>query len=153
MPPWKIAVMVVLFVIVDLVIIGAILHLAGATLRDLAKRHPRVEPLPGSVRKEFQSFRFNLVNLGGCVHVTVDERHMHLEPAWLVRVLMRMRPISIPWEAIRLEPESGRTRRFTRKYRSKYAAFKIGSVDAIGPAWALEVLRGSADAGPQSAAS
>jgi hypothetical protein len=134
---WQIAIMVAVFLAVDLVVIGAIMQIARTTLSDLTAKFPPVAPLPGAVRKEFQSFRFDLIGLGGCIHVTVDEKHLHLQPAWLPRVLMRMKPVSIPWSAITLMPETSQSRRFTWKHRARYVAFRVGAMQGVGPGWAL----------------
>jgi hypothetical protein len=65
-----------------------------------------------------------------------------MDPAWLGRVLMRMKGMSVPWEAIRLKEASPRRIRGQR-----LASFTIGSVDVVGPAWAVEIARAGSNEG------
>jgi hypothetical protein len=78
------------------------------------------------VRRDFQSYRFGIVNLGLSVHTTVDEAFLHLEPVRPLR-LLGIRPISVPWD--RVEPVRWRGRR--------HAEVRIGSQRVLGPRWAL----------------
>lgn len=125
----QIAALVVVFVAVDLFVIALVLRTLSPN--DLAAKHPPVAPAPGAVRRQFQSFSFGMLNLGGCIHVAVDEHHLHLDPAWFARVLVRMRPMSIPWDAIRLVKAAKGLRRSTH--------VRISSVDVRGPSWCLEM--------------
>lgn len=129
----QIAVMVAAFVIIDLFVIAVVLGAAGrsAGLAKLAAKYPPTEPAPGAVRKGLQSFSFGLINLGGCIHVAVDEHRLHLSPAWLARTLVRMRPMSIPWDAIKPSKYPGRSRR--------WATVAIDGVDVRGPRWCLDL--------------
>lgn len=127
------AVMVTAFVVIDLFVITVVLWgvAKSAGLGELAAKHPPVTPAPGAVRRRFQSFSFGMLNLGGCIHVTVDEHHLHLDPAWFARALARMRPMSIPWTAIRSPKPDGRSWRGMRA--------TIDGVDVRGPKWCLEM--------------
>jgi hypothetical protein len=97
----------------------------------LARDHPAVEASPDAVRREFQSFRLNMLNLGLSVHVTVDDAHLHLSPAAIIR-RVGAKPMSIPWEAIEVEGHG-----FTRSSMKA----KVGSVSLYGPAWCLSLGR------------
>lgn len=123
--------------VIDLIVISAVFSMAGATLRSLGSKFPGVEPMPGAIRKEFQSFRFDSVKLGQAVHVAVDEKHLHLLPAWFPRRIMRMPAMSIPWDAITLTEPSSRVHRMA--VRRGMAMAQIAGVTVIGPAWCLQL--------------
>lgn len=124
---WQIALLVGFILSIDLVILGAIFSACAGALRPLSEEFVPVEPAPDAVRKRFQSFGFNLVNLGGCVHVAVDERWLHLRPARVAR-WFGMRDMSIPWEAIELE-----------RVRGKSAVAQVRGTSVRGPAWCLSL--------------
>lgn len=123
--------LIAMFVITDLVVIGAVFHLAGQSWRELAKSFPAQPVEADGVRKNFQSFRLGMINLGMCVHVAVDGKHLHLFPALFMRLTMRAAPCSIPWNAIALEPRQKPTRRML--------AAKIGKQELLGPRWCMEL--------------
>lgn len=98
-------------------------------------RYPAVEPDPSAVRRRFQSFSVGLVNLGYCVHVAVDERNLHLTPVGVVRPF-GLRAVSIPWGEISVTG----TLPFGRRSAT------IGGVGVVGPAWCLDLARGTGPA-------
>jgi len=123
---------VVVFVVFDIALITLILRtMAGRTFGDLAEQYPPTEPEPNAVTKRFQSFRFGIINAGFCVHVSVDSSHLHLKPARFLR-WFGAKPMSVPWEAIDLGNRRG-----------PYRSAKIGSLNLIGPAWALDLAEPS----------
>ena len=128
-----ITLLVTIFVITDLVVIGAVFHLAGQSWRELSLPFPAQPVEPDGVRKNFQSFKLGMINLGMCVHVAVDARHLHLYPALFMRVTMRAAPCSIPWSAIALKPGQKPTRRML--------AAKVGKQELLGPRWCMELAR------------
>lgn len=130
---WQIALLVGVLVAVDLAVVGAVFSMCAAALRPLREAFPPVEPLPSAVHRRFQSFGFDLMNFGMCVHVAADERWLHLRPARIAR-WAGLRDMSIPWEAITLE-----------KVRGKSAVAKVRSTRVRGPAWCLS-LAGQAPA-------
>lgn len=138
MQGWTITVAVIGFVLLDMaVVFGLVLPaIVRASWGAIADRHPPMEPSPDAVGREFQSFKFGLLNLGWSVHVEVDDRHLHLRPALFAR-LMRCRAMSIPWEEIRLQ---GRARARMRRAM-------IGRTLVCGPAWCMD-LAGGGPAGP-----
>ena len=91
----------------------------------LVKRFGHTAPAPDAVRRNFQSYKVGLLNLGLMIHTAVDDQHLHLIPAALGR-WMRMRPVSIPWDDI--EP---------RKLGKRAATIKVAGETVHGPAWAL----------------
>lgn len=94
----------------------------------LERAFPAVEVLPGAVRRDFQSFSFGLNNLGYCVHVAADERHLHLMPARLLR-WVGCGPMSLPWEAIESVKAGG----------ERWRTVRVGKQEFRGPAWCLEL--------------
>jgi hypothetical protein len=127
MPGWKIALIVGIMICVDVVVVSLIMRMIAQSVGDLAKKFPPIEPAVGAISKRFQSFRFDMINMGGNMHASVDERALHLSPAWIARRI-GLRPMSIPWEAIAVT-KPGR--------RSTQA--RIGQVDLVGPTWCLEL--------------
>lgn len=92
---------------------------------------PAFVPQPhedGAVTRRYQSFNVGLLNLGHGVHVTVDSRFLHLRPSMFTSVF-GIRPVSIPWEAIRVDG--------TFPFKRRNAM--IAGVPLIGPAWCLEM--------------
>jgi hypothetical protein len=105
-----------------------------STWKRLAAAHPAVEPAPDAVRRRFQSFKMNLLNLGLSVHVAADERYLHLSPAAVIR-WAGARPMSIPWESIEVLGH-GITSRSVRT--------RIDGITVWGPAWCLRLAERSA---------
>jgi hypothetical protein len=95
----------------------------------LARAHPAVEPSADAVRREFQSFKMGMFNLGLSVHVEADDEHLHLSPAAFIR-WMGATPMSIPWEAIEVMGQ-GLIKSSTKA--------RIGSVTIYGPTWCLSL--------------
>ncbi|MEX2219344.1 MAG: hypothetical protein WD749_11385 [Phycisphaerales bacterium] len=111
----------------DFLIVWALVR-AGWSI--VAQRYTARPVEPGAVRRNFQSFSFGLFNFGLCIHVAADEHHLHLTPAAFIR-LFGPRPVSIPWDDIRLEPRQPR--------RKAWARARIGKAVVLGPRWALEL--------------
>lgn len=128
----SVALVVLLVVLVDVTVVPLIvMAVVNGTWSPLADRYP-AQPVPAdAIRRDFQSYKVGLMNLGMMVHTAVDEKHLHLLPARLGR-WMRMRPVSVPWEAV--EP--------VRLRGTKYAEVKIGKETVTGPAWALGLAFG-----------
>lgn len=129
MPPWVIAtILITLFVVIDTIVVWAILRSCGLMLRQLGEGHPAVEPEPGAVRKEFQSFKIGMMNMGYSIHVTVDASYLHLDPSLTAR-WVGMPRMSIPWSEVRL----------VRRGRYGGTQVKIGRQTVYGPRWCLEL--------------
>lgn len=113
---------IAMFVVVDLIVVRMVLRNGWGSLADRFQGRP---VRPEAVRREFQSFRFGMYKFGQSVHVAVDEEHLHLFPAAVLR-WAGARPASIPWERIVLEKEGGRR-----------CTVRIGDTVVQGPAWCL----------------
>jgi hypothetical protein len=124
-PPWVVLAIVAFAVVEPVVIIWGVVRVAWG---GFAGRFPQVEPEPDAVRKNFQSFRIGVMNLGYSVHVAVDAKCLHLTPARFLR-WFGARPASVPWEQI--EPSG--------KHRGRYMDVRIGAQRVTGPSWALEI--------------
>ncbi|MFN0134315.1 MAG: hypothetical protein ACKVW3_17515 [Phycisphaerales bacterium] len=121
------------FVLMDLIIASLVIRaVMNASVVPLARRFPPRPVLERHVRREFQSFKFGLMSLGGCLHVTADSQHLHLAPAWFAR-RFGMTPMSIPWDAIELR----RVRRSTATVRIN----AMPGLNVLGPRWCLEIAR------------
>ena len=67
---------IIIFIIFDTAIMAVVVvAVVRATFTPLHEQHPPREPRPDAVARNFQSFRFGLVSMGGVIHVSVDEEH------------------------------------------------------------------------------
>ncbi|MHC4102906.1 MAG: hypothetical protein ACYS15_01390 [Planctomycetota bacterium] len=122
---------IVLFVVLEpIVILWAIVHFAWAPIHE---KFPARAPEADAVRRGFQSFRVGIMNLGFSIHATVDEHHLHLEPAAYLR-WARARTVSIPWDAINIEK---------RSRSGRWITAKVDKWSLMGPAWCLELAESS----------
>ena len=125
-------VLVTVIVAVDLMVVVLLLRtLLRFTWNALAMAHPEVEPAPDAVRRNFQSFRVGALNLGGCVHVAVDDAYLHLRPAAILRRL-GARSISVPWDAVEALAEEGAARAVEIEDASRLPADLVEQVHAGG---------------------
>lgn len=115
------------FLFCESIIIVALIKWMASCLRDIPAKFPFKPPLPGAVRREFQSFHIDMFSVGWGYHVEVDEDHLHLFPARMERWL-GVTPASIPWSAITLVS--------TGRWRCKV---KFGTWTVTGPKWCLEL--------------
>lgn len=125
----QVALLVGVFLVSDVIVVGAIFHALSETMRETCGKYPAVEPMANAVRRRYQSFKFGMVSLGGCVHVAVDERYLHLTPARVARWL-GMRAMSVPWEAIEVKGRAG---------VGSSLRVKIGKEEVLGPEWCLSL--------------
>lgn len=128
MHPLAVVGIVAMFLAMDAIVVWAILRACGESLKQLARGHPPVEPEPGAVRKEFQSFKLGMLNLGYSIHVAVDASYLHLFPSLTARWI-GMPPMSIPWEEITLK----------RSSRIMGTHVVIGKQHLHGPNWCLSM--------------
>lgn len=138
MTPAQIAILVILCTLpLDFLILWAVARYATADFfNPLADRFPARDPAPGSIRKEFIGFRLHgFLNFGFCLHVDVDDRFLHLSPAWLPR-LAGARPSSVPRAEVQRGPGKGSDRLVNGT---------IGGISVSISAWVFE----KAATGPQ----
>ncbi|MFO0831082.1 MAG: hypothetical protein U0637_04465 [Phycisphaerales bacterium] len=134
MQGWQIALLVAGFFLMDFMVVGAIMHFAvQAVLEPLARDYPPLPAAPSAVRREFQSMERDRLNFGWCVHMTADECHLHIEPAWLLRACGG-KPCSVPWTAMEV------VKRGRWSCRVKVAG-KAGGEYRM-PAWVGELIEG-----------
>lgn len=126
-----IAIAVCIFLFFDFIVVTFIIRAFTAPLRELAKEFPAQEPTPEAVRRNFQSFSFGVVNAGWSIHVAVDERQLHLSPAWIMR-RFGVVPLSMPWNRVRLIKRGDRM----TKVRVEGNREKL---EVAGPTWCLEL--------------
>lgn len=125
MHPLGVVGIVAMFVVMDAIIVTAILRSCGQMLKQLGAGHPAVEPEADAVRKEFQSFKIGIMNLGYSIHVAVDASYLHLDPSLTARWIGMPR-MSIPWEAIEF-----------KKSVWGGSVVRIGKQTVTGPKWCL----------------
>ena len=118
-----------LFAVVDTaVIMWAIIRFGWAPIQ---KRYPPQAPGNGAVRRACQSFKIDLLSFGYAMHVTVDEIHLHLEPARILR-WVGAHSVSIPWSEITLQK---------RSRNGRWITVKADKWTIQGPAWCLELAQ------------
>ena len=128
MPPAAAIAIVCVFVTMDAIIVWAIMRTISQTMKRLGEGNPPVDPEPGAVRREFQSFKLGILNLGYSIHVAVDASHLHLYPSLTARWI-GIKPMSIPWERVE----------WRRATRLSGTHVRINGVDVYGPTWALKL--------------
>jgi hypothetical protein len=111
-------------ILLDSVIFWALLRSGWS---ELVQGFSGAEVSAGAVRRDFQSFKVGLYSFGWCVHVAVDEHHLHVFPAALLRWVGATRA-SIPWERVRVVKVGKRSTRV-----------QIGMTTVTGPTWCLSM--------------
>lgn len=128
MTPLAVIAIVVVLLSTDFIVIGALFaNLRSSMWKPLSDAFPARPPAPDAVRKEFQSLKMGILNLGGCAHLSVDDEYLHIEPAAFLR-WFRMVSMSIPWEAVRVKK---------RSKSGKSVTVRIRNVEVMGPGWAF----------------
>jgi len=132
MPASQVATVVVIFILVDLIIIPLVIRaVVASSWGSLERAWPGRPVGGGAVVREFQSVRIGSSNFGGCVHIAVDDRFLHLMPARFIR-WFGAGPVSVPWESLTdVRPVRG----------GAYASAAAGGTRLTAPAWALELAR------------
>ncbi len=128
MTTWQIVAIACVFAILDVALVLLVIRAMTVPLLKALAPFPAREIDARGVTKQFQSVRVNsFSNFGGCVHISVDERMLHLRPAWLGRVI-RFPSASIPWEQTQLLGQRG-----------DKATIRVGPCELQGPAWAFSM--------------
>ena len=126
----KLALIIVAFVICDAIfVIGIIAVFMKLKWAPIANAHPQRAPADDAILKKFQSYKIDLLNLGFCIHTSVDEQYLHLTP---VKFLQKLggKPVSIAWRFITdVKPTSF----------GKSLTARIGNHTLTGPSWCLEL--------------
>lgn len=127
-----------IFLILDGVIVWVVFSGLRGQWRSLSARFPARATQGVSVRREFQSVKFGLYNLGCCVHLTADEACLHIEPGGFIRfVTAGGGTLSIPWEACEVISRGRRV-----------SEVRIARERVMLPTWACDLAgspQGSAD--------
>jgi hypothetical protein len=125
MSPWLLALVIVGgTLLMDTIIVSTLLKAAWGMLPARAAAPTGAD----AVRRDFQSFKIGMYNLGYCIHVAVDDAYLHLLPTAILR-WAGAKPVSIPWEDVE----------FLRRKGTKWAEVRIVKQKVLGPAWALEI--------------
>ena len=95
---------------------------------------PAREPSPDAVVRQFQSFRFGVMNFSLSIHVAADEDHLHLTPVRALR-WVGAGPISVPWASITVKKSSR---------RGKWTTASFEGMTVLGPSWCLELAEPAA---------
>lgn len=129
MQPYVAVILVAVFLIVDFVIVGAVMSsVIDGILGKLSSDFPAQPIRSEAQRRNFQSMSSGILNLGYCIHIAVDETHVHILPSAFLR-MFRAKPSSIPWDAIELSPKGG---------SSRWLDLKVRGLELKLPAWILD---------------
>jgi len=105
----------------------------------MRRRFPPREIAPDALRRNFQSFRFGILNFGMSIHVAVDEHCLHLIPARFLR-WFGAGPVSVPWDAVTIR---------RRALGGRWISASFDGRSVMGPGWCL-ALAEPAEAGDQA---
>lgn len=122
--------LIVVVMAIDFMVFGALASGIKAQWAPIVRDFPGVDPGPGAVRKNFQTLRLGMFNLGQGFHIAADEERVHLSPA-LVSRLLGLKAVSVPWEHVRLAPGN-------KKGRSVHVI--IAGANIRGPRWAFGLV-------------
>lgn len=111
-------------ILLDVFLVRTLVRAGWSTL---AEKFPAQPVAPDAVRRDFQSFGFDLYNFGCCVHAAADSSCLHLLPTAFLRML-GCGAMSIPWERIEL-----------KSCRGRWAKAQIAGTRVKGPAWCLSL--------------
>lgn len=128
--PWYVIVMMVgAFLIVDLVVVGAVMTAAvEGSLGKIARKYPAQPIGVNAKRRDFQSMSSGIVNLGFCIHIATDEQYLHILPSAFLR-LFKAKAMSVPWSQVELA---------AKQPRKRWLNVIIEKSDLALPAWILE---------------
>jgi hypothetical protein len=133
------AIFVAAIVIVDVIVIATVLRIVfRSAWQPLMQRFPAKEVREPAFSKRYQSFSVGIVNLAGCVEVTIDDDHLHLRPAVLLRKL-GLESLSIPWGAISPLERGGEGSSSSR------VQVMVGDTRVSGPRWCFRLVLDTAD--------
>ncbi len=128
MTTFAVILLIVVMLATDAVVVWALFsNLRSSMWKPLSDAYPSRPLARDAVRREFQSLKMGLFNLGWCAHLTVDSEHLHIEPTAILR-FFRMTGMSIPWQEVRVVKRSRITTRIT---------VRIRKVKIQGPGWAF----------------
>lgn len=130
---------VVVVLLIDFVVVWAVLSMVrDGFFEPLHRQFPPQAMLEGAVEKRFQSMSSGMVNMGGCMHIAVDDAHVHVAPAWAVRRLGG-KSFAVPLAEVRVDSDAKHVR---AKWGWWPVAGKFGRIDVNAPAWVFrEVAR------------
>jgi hypothetical protein len=130
---------VAVFLFIDLVVVWAVMSMVrDGFFEPLHRQFPPREMLDGAVEKRFQSMSSGMVNMGSSMHIAVDDAHVHIAPAWVMRRLGG-KPFAVPLAEVRVKSEAKLAK---AKWEWWPVAGKFGKVEVSAPAWVFrEVAR------------
>jgi len=122
-----ITLLVVVFIVTDIVVVGAVMQMVGQSLKRLRAQFPPIPRNANAVERRFQSFKVGMGSLGFSIHAAVDENALHLTPTTFARWI-GMKPMSLPWGAFKsVKPVMGGV------------SASIAGVTIVGPKWCMEL--------------
>lgn len=128
---WHIMLLVGFMLMMDMIVVGAILNVAVQTLFEpLSKRFPPQEMMADVVEKPFQTVKVGIMNFGMSVHFGVDDKHVHVVPAKLLR-WCGGKPSSVPLSEVSVDASAG----VDRCRAGKLVDGVIAGIALQAPAW------------------
>jgi hypothetical protein len=99
MPARYIILLVLGWLIFDTMIVCAIVSSAMAPIKNLAFAYPIMPMHEPNTRRKFQTVRVGMAGFGKCVHFTIDQEYVHVDPAMIAR-WFGFRAMSLPRKLI-----------------------------------------------------
>ena len=125
-----IAIIITAVIVADLLLTWLLIWgLLRGAWSPLMQRYPAQPVAADAITRNFQSFKFGMVNLGCAIHVSADEKALHLTPAKFIR-WFGGETVSIPWDAITVR---------SRSRNGKWVTASLNGTTLMGPAWCLDL--------------
>ncbi len=127
MQPW-VVVLLIAGIMLPIEIAVVYMLLRGPVNDVFNRLHVKFPPQPigaHAVRRNFQSAKKDIVNLGFCVHFAVDDRYVHVMPAAVLRWVVA-KPSSVPVELVSAKQSD-----------MSYAEIVFDDVTLVGPTWVV----------------
>lgn len=134
MQPWLVVLLLVgIMLPIEIAVVYALLR---EPVQDVFNRlHAKFPPQQigaGAIRRNFQSTKKDIVNLGFCVHFAVDDRFVHMMPAAVLR-WAGAKACSVPVALVSAKQSD-----------MSYAEIVFDDVTLVGPTWVVREAAGRA---------
>ena len=134
---WHIMLLIGFMLMMDMIVVGAILNVAVQTLFEpLSKRFPPQEMIADVAEKSFQTVKVGIMNFGMSVHFGVDNKHVHIVPAKLLR-WCGGKPSSVPLSEVSFKEPS----LVSSPRAGKLVEGRIGGIEMMAPAWVFQEVQ------------
>lgn len=134
---WHIMLLIGFMLMMDMIVVGAILNVAVQSFFEpLSKRFPPKEMMADAVEKSFQTVKVGIMNFGMSVHFGVDDKHLHVVPAKLLR-WCGGKPSSVPLPEVSFKKPA----KVNDSRAGKLVEGRIGGIELMAPAWVFQEVQ------------